>query len=66
MENIQQIEQAVRKLQPAALAEFRAWFAEYDAELWDRQIEQDIAAGKLDKLAKEAVEDLRRGRCKDL
>jgi len=48
------------------LAEFRAWFAEYDAELWDFQIERDVAAGRLDRLAEEALEDLREGRCKEL
>ena len=36
------------------------------AEAWDRQIEEDIKAGKLDPLGKKALEDLQAGRCKDL
>jgi hypothetical protein len=66
MSTVQEIEQAVRKLAPSDLAAFRAWFAEYDAEAWDRQMEQDIAAGRLDRFAEEALRDLQEGRCKDL
>ncbi len=65
MSNLEQIENAVRQLSPRELAAFRAWFAELDAEAWDRQIEEDIAAGKLDALAEEALNDLRNGRCAD-
>jgi hypothetical protein len=39
------------------LAEFRAWYAEFDAEQWDRQSEADVAAGKLDWLIEEARRD---------
>lgn len=66
MSTIQEIEQAIRGLGPQDLAKFRDWFAEYDAEVWDRQIEQDVAAGRLDKLAEEALRDLRDGRCNEL
>jgi hypothetical protein len=47
------------------LAAFREWFVQLDAEAWDRQIEEDVAAGRLDSLAEEALEDLRQGRCTD-
>ena len=39
---------------------------EGDWKAWDKQIEEDIKAGKLDQLRKETLEDLRAGRCKDL
>lgn len=39
---------------------------EADWEAWDRQLEEDVKAGKLDQLAQEALEDLRAGRCTDL
>ena len=39
---------------------------EADWEAWDRQLEEDVKAGKLDQLAEEALEDLRAGRCTDL
>jgi hypothetical protein len=63
MSTIQEIEDAVRQLSPRDLAAFRAWFAQLDAAAWDRQIEEDIAAGRLDALADEALNDLREGRC---
>jgi hypothetical protein len=66
MNTIAEIEQAVRKLPAEDLATFRAWFAEFDAGIWDRQFEDDVAAGRLDALAEEAIEDLRQGRCTDL
>ena len=65
MSTIEEIENAVGRLSAEELAAFRAWFAEFDAASWDRQIEQDIAAGRLDALADEALEDLRQGRCTD-
>jgi hypothetical protein len=66
MSNVIEIEHAVRNLPPEELAKFRSWFAEYDGVQWDKQIESDVAAGRLDRLADEALEDLRTGRCKDL
>jgi len=65
MSTIEQIEDAVRRLSSGELAEFRTWFAEFDGALWDRQIEEDVAAGRLDALADEALSDLREGRCTD-
>ena len=53
-------------LPPEDLAAFRVWFAEFDATLWDRQLEADVAAGRLDQLAEEALQDLQEGRCSDL
>ncbi|HWE37262.1 MAG TPA: hypothetical protein VG406_11905 [Isosphaeraceae bacterium] len=66
MSTIQEIEDAIRRLPDADLAALRAWFAEFDAEAWDRQFEEDVAAGRLDALADEALADLRAGRCDDL
>ena len=43
------------------LAEFRQWYEEFDAEVWDREFEEDVESGKLDKLAEEAMADFRRG-----
>jgi len=48
MSEVQKIEQAIKHLSEQQLAEFRRWFAEFDADAWDKQIEADAAAGKLD------------------
>ncbi len=65
MSGVNEIEAAVLRLTPAELDAFRTWFTEFDAAAWDRQIEDDVAAGRLDALADEAVDDLRAGRCTD-
>jgi hypothetical protein len=66
MSTIQEIETAVRNLSSEELSAFRTWFVEFDAAAWDRQFEQDVAAGRLDSLADEALNDLHEGRCRDL
>jgi hypothetical protein len=65
MNTLKQIEDAVRQLSSEDMAAFREWFVRLDADAWDRQIERDVAAGRLDALADEALADLRDGRCTD-
>ena len=66
MSNLQEIESAVSQLTKEELAAFRVWFAEFDAEIWDRQFEEDVTAGRLDGLAEQALQHLREGCCTDL
>ena len=63
---LKEIESAIAGLTPGELSKFRAWFAEFDAELWDQQFEADVNSGRLDSLAEEALQDLREGRTTDL
>jgi hypothetical protein len=57
MGKIEKIEQEVQALSPDELAQFRAWFLEYDWEAWDRQIERDAQVGRLDDVAAKALRD---------
>ncbi len=66
MTTVAEISGAVERLPKRELARFRKWFAEFDAAVWDRQLESDVAAGKLDVLAREALRDHRAGRTKEL
>ncbi len=66
MSTVKEIEDAVLRLAPENLAAFRDWFLQLEANLWDQQIESDVAAGKLDALGARALEDLKAGRCSDL
>lgn len=66
MNTVEEIEIAISGLSAKDLAAFRRWFAEFDAASWDRQFEQDVAAGRLDGLAEEALQDLREGRTTEL
>jgi len=36
---------------------------QFDAQLWDKQIEEDIKTGKLDKLAQEALANFETNQC---
>lgn len=66
MTTVEDIEKAVAKLTPKQLAKFRAWFDEFQAQLFDDQIERDANAGKLDKFAEEALRAHREGRSREL
>ena len=66
MTTVNEITGAVKRLPKRDLARFRKWFAEYDAAEWDRQLESDIDAGRLDTLIHEAQRDHRAGRTKAL
>ena len=63
---IETLEREVRALSREELAEFRAWFSRFDASRWDRQIESDVKAGKLDRLAAEALAAHQRGESREL
>lgn len=63
---LEDLEKAVAELPVEQLARFRAWFEEFEAARFDKKIEQDAAAGRLDRLAEEALSDFRAGRARDL
>jgi hypothetical protein len=63
---VESIEKAVASLSDADLARFRRWFSEFDANAWDDQIERDAAAGKLDRLAAEALAEYNAGKAQEI
>ena len=65
MTTVAEIRGAVKRLPKKELARFRKWFAEYDAAEWDREFEADVAAGRLDAIAREVRRDWRAGRTTD-
>ena len=66
MSTVQEIETAIQKLKPQEIHEVADWLQELREELWDKQIDADAKAGRLDKLAEKALEDFRAGRTKPL
>ena len=60
------IERAIEQLTPTELAQFRAWFEQFDAQRFDQALEQDAKAGKLDAFAEEALSAYRAGQTRDL
>ncbi len=66
MTKIESLEKEIEKLSPQELKAFRRWFADFDAELWDQELERDVAAGKLNHLADEALAAHKRGEGRDI
>ena len=64
--SVEELEKVVSGLSPAELAQFVQWFEEYLADLWDKQIETDIQAGRLDDVGHRADADFEAGRCTPL
>jgi len=63
---VETLEKEIQDLSRDELASFRNWFVKFDAAEWDRQIENDIDAGKLDKLAAKALTAHKRGESREL
>ena len=66
MSTVEEIQTAVQQLTIEERDQLRDWFQAFEDDDWDREIAADVAAGKLDKLAEEAVKDFREGRCPKL
>jgi hypothetical protein len=66
MTTVAEITVAARRLPKRDLVKFRKWFAEYDAAVWDAELERDVAAGRLDRLTREALRDFQAGRTTEL
>ena len=64
--SLQELETAIAQLPEEQLTAFARWFEEYLADVWDRRIEADIKAGRLDEAGRRADADFEAGRCKPL
>ena len=64
--SLQEIESAVATLPTTELTAFSRWFEEFLADQWDRRIERDVNAGRLDAAGSQADADFAAGRCSPL
>lgn len=64
--SVQEIEAAIMQLPKKELLELSQWLEEYQAQLWDEQIEADLAAGRLDALLAEVDAEYEAGLSKPL
>jgi hypothetical protein len=55
MTTVEDIEKAIAKLSAPELDRLRDWFEEFQAARFDTKIERDANAGKLDRLAEQAL-----------
>jgi uncharacterized protein (DUF433 family) len=62
----QQILENYPTLNTQSIQSVRQWIFDVDYQRWDEQIEQDIAQGKLDTLAEEAISEFKAGQCREI
>ena len=66
MAQIDHIKTVIKTLSYEDFAHLREWIAEKDWQDWDKQIEKDVASGKLDFLRDEAVAAKKDGQLRKL
>ena len=64
MNRVKKLEIEVQQLSRDELSDFRDWFRDFDSDDWDKQINKDIKAGRLELLAEEAVSAHKENRTK--
>jgi hypothetical protein len=64
--SIKEIEIAITRLPAIDLAELMAWLENYHAQVWDKQIEEDLETGRLDALLAEVDQEYEAGLGKPL
>ena len=66
MSKIDELKAEIERLPSEEFTEIFRWLSEKDWERWDKEIEADSQAGKLDFLVREAREEKTKGTLKDL
>ena len=66
MSRVEELESQVKTLSSSEFQELRAWLAEHDADIQDRQFHADVHAGRLDVIADRALSDFAKNRFTDL
>ncbi len=64
--SIEELESVVSGLTESDLSRFSQWFEEFMAHQWDKEIERDLASGRLDATLQRADEHYKAGRCTPL
>jgi predicted acyl esterase len=66
MTTIQEIKSAISSLSHQEYMQLLGWIHDKDWSEWDKQLEADAASGKLDFLAKEALEAKKKNKLREL
>jgi len=64
--SIAEIEKAITQLSHEDFSQLLDWLEEFEADQWDKQIERDAAAGKLDRIVEQAMKDYEAGKAREL
>ena len=60
------VELAIERLPEGEVRNLAKWLQDYLDEMWDRQIEADLASGRLDRLIAQVEEDIAANNVRDL
>ena len=66
MSKIDELKADIDRLPSEELAELSRWLSEKEWESWDKEIEADSQAGRLDFLVREAHEEKAKGTLKEM
>lgn len=66
MTTLLEVESAIKQLPESEVRNLAKWLQEYIDEMWDQQIETDLASGKLDRLIAEAEKDIAANNVRDM
>ncbi|MDS3861489.1 hypothetical protein RIF25_11795 [Thermosynechococcaceae cyanobacterium BACA0444] len=66
MLTLEQLEAAILTLSSDEFQQLKKWLFDVDYQRWDEQLEQDIANGKLEGLAEEAIAEFKAGHCRQI
>jgi hypothetical protein len=66
MSTVAEIKAAISKLSLAERAEVARCLHEWEDDEWDKRVQQDLAAGKLDRLLARVDDDIDQGKLRDL
>jgi len=66
MISMNRIKSEIARLPHEEFNAFVDWLEKLEEERWDKELEEDIAEGKLDHLADEALDEFGAGKCREL
>ncbi|WP_233219907.1 hypothetical protein [Pleurocapsa sp. CCALA 161] len=66
MKTLIEIEEAIKELSTVEARKLAGWLNGYLDDTWDRQIQTDLATGKLDKFIAKVESDIQADQVKDL
>ena len=65
-ERLKTAEDLIEQFSPEELSQFATWFADFQDGIWEKQIERDAKAGRLQGLADAADREVDAGRFRSL
>jgi hypothetical protein len=66
MSKVEELKTQIEKLPKDEFTELVRWLSEKEWERWDKEIEADSKAGRLDFLVRESIDEKTKGTLKDL